>query len=313
MTFSARLALRYSVLICVSFDSSQSHLNGFMGDATPNRYLLPFRGGAGRRFSILASLKIVQPLINIRGTVSTHQHVMFTWRPLMRAISQLSYNHSQPETFLAMNTSPSRSHLISSSGMMRWSQKLGQRTPATWPSVLIMAFYVTVDTDLAENFDKKLGQFTICLATPLYFFQDWKAAVLEYGFRKGFAEEQELIHITTDLVESQLICNREERILASLPNPGKIPLFRSYPVPHYKRIVLPQCAKLTFSFINSDGAPVSFTNESTFFYMTLLFEVIWFRMTYIHLWGRWAQLISGEDELIHLSWRWVDLYIGVMT
>ncbi len=138
-----------------------------------------------------------------------------------------------------------------------------------------MAFYVTVDTDLAENFDKKLGQFTICLATPLYFsFQDWKVAVLEYGFRKGFAEKQELIHITTDLVESQLICNREERILVSLPDPGKIPLYRSYPVPRYKRIVQPQCAKLTFSFIKSDGTPVSITNGSAFFYMTLLFDVI---------------------------------------
>ncbi len=58
-----------------------------------------------------------------------------------------------------------------------------------------MAFYLTIDTNLAENFDKNTGQFTVSLATPIYFNGNWKVAVLEYGFLEGFTMDKGLIHM----------------------------------------------------------------------------------------------------------------------
>ncbi len=54
-----------------------------------------------------------------------------------------------------------------------------------------MGFYLSVDTDLADTFDKNLGQFTVSLATPIYFNGNWKVAVLEYGFMEGFIKDKE--------------------------------------------------------------------------------------------------------------------------
>ncbi len=64
------------------------------------------------------------------------------------------------------------------------------------------------------------------VVTSLNFFRAWKVAVLEYGFGKDFiGKNKDLIHITTELVESSLFCSREEWLLISIPNPGKTLLY----------------------------------------------------------------------------------------
>ncbi len=137
-----------------------------------------------------------------------------------------------------------------------------------------MGFYLSVDTDLADTFDKNLGQFTVSLATPIYFNDgNWKVAVLEYGFMEGFTKDKELFYITSEMVESQLICSQEQRVLITAPRIGRMPIFRSLVVPQFKRVAIPHCAKLTFSFITSDGNPVTLPGRTRFF-MTLFFDRI---------------------------------------
>ncbi len=140
--------------------------------------------------------------------------------------------------------------------------------------IVSMAFYVTVDSDLA---DKIQGQIVTNLATPLYFgTNDWKVAVLEYGFNGTFAEKHKLLHISCELVEMQLICFREERLLVSILQPeqiGQIPYFRTILLPQFKRVVQPHCAKLSFSFVTSEGDTVILPG-STHFFMTLVFDRI---------------------------------------
>ncbi len=97
-----------------------------------------------------------------------------------------------------------------------------------------LAFYIAIDTDLADSFDTEHGQFTVSLATPLYFSNDWKVAVIEYAFMQSFQRDKELIHITSDLVESQLICNQEERLLITVPHTSKTPLYRAAITPYFK-------------------------------------------------------------------------------
>ncbi len=132
---------------------------------------------------------------------------------------------------------------------------------------------------MVDKFDRKKGEFTISLATPLYFLQrEWKVAILDCGFSKDFVgqkktDSSDLIHITTGLIETSLVCNREEWLLILLPHPGKTLLFQSFSIPQFKRVAAPQCSKLTFSFVASDGAAVSLPAD-THFYMTLLFDTI---------------------------------------
>ncbi len=84
-----------------------------------------------------------------------------------------------------------------------------------------MAFYLTVDTDLADSFDRNIGQFTVSLVTPIYFNGNWKVAVLDYGFMNNFTTiDNELIHVTCEMIESQLICMQEQRVLISVPRLG---------------------------------------------------------------------------------------------
>ncbi len=138
-----------------------------------------------------------------------------------------------------------------------------------------MAFYVTVDSDFVDSFNKQTGQFTVTLATPLVFnTNDWKVAVLEYGFKGKFLPEKDLVHITCDLVEPQLICSREERIIFSMffpPFPGKKQIFRQIEVPQFKRVALPHCAKLTFGFFVQEASDFP-VQEGTRLFMALLFD-----------------------------------------
>ncbi len=84
-----------------------------------------------------------------------------------------------------------------------------------------MDFYLTVDSENCDNFDRLLGILSITLPFTLELKGQWRVALCQYGLNNGtrvkIGHKLNCAYLTSNLVTPQLIGNQTSRILSLIP------------------------------------------------------------------------------------------------
>ncbi len=122
-----------------------------------------------------------------------------------------------------------------------------------------MAFFVTLDSDLCSHWNSLKGLFVTRLATPLYLTGDhWHVALLDYNIQADLLlhSEDKPIYIQTDIVEPQLVCTWEDRVL----HVGPLQKFCQPTHLRFKKVSVPQIDTVTIQLLNSSRDPFRLLN-----------------------------------------------------
>ncbi len=117
-----------------------------------------------------------------------------------------------------------------------------------------MAFYLTLDTRFCSLWNQKAALFASRLSTPLHLSEGgWHVALLDYSVDSDLLLhlENSPVYIQTDIVEPQLVCLGEDRILYA----GPFQKHYQAVSPRFRKVAVPQIDTVTIQLHNSKWEP----------------------------------------------------------